>query len=102
MFFAADPFLWPDPIQRLKESVLYHAGYATSAAEQVYIDGVRQPLETHQTRLFERYRNLQRSALPPAYRHYTFVIPAKPGIPLFFKQAGPRFRGGDGEGRCYA
>ena len=42
---------------------------ATSAAEQVYIDGVRQPLETHQTRLFERYRNLQRSALPPAYRH---------------------------------
>jgi imidazolonepropionase-like amidohydrolase len=41
----------------------------TSAAEQVYIDGVRQPLETHQTRLFERYRDLNRSALPPAYRH---------------------------------
>jgi imidazolonepropionase-like amidohydrolase len=41
----------------------------SSAAEQVYIDGVRQPLQTHQTRLFERYRNLQRSDLPPAYRH---------------------------------
>jgi cytosine/adenosine deaminase-related metal-dependent hydrolase len=42
----------------------------TSAAEQVYIDGVRQPLETHQTRLRDRYRYLpgQRD-LPEAYRH---------------------------------
>jgi imidazolonepropionase-like amidohydrolase len=42
---------------------------ASSAAEQVYIDGVRQPLETHQTRLFERYRYLPRTDLPKAYRH---------------------------------
>jgi imidazolonepropionase-like amidohydrolase len=41
----------------------------SSAAEQVFIDGVRQPLETHQTRLLDRYRDLSRSALPPAYRH---------------------------------
>jgi imidazolonepropionase-like amidohydrolase len=41
----------------------------SSAAEQVYIDGVRQPLETHQTRLLERYRYLPRTDLPPAYRH---------------------------------
>ena len=41
----------------------------SSAAEQVYIDGVRQPLETHQTRLLERYRFLPRTDLPPAYRH---------------------------------
>lgn len=33
IFFAADPYLWPSPIERLKESVLYHAGYATSASE---------------------------------------------------------------------
>jgi imidazolonepropionase-like amidohydrolase len=42
---------------------------ARSAAEQVYIDGVRQPLETHQTRLLERYRYLPRRDLPEAYRH---------------------------------
>lgn len=33
IFFAADPYLWPDLIGRLKESVLYHAGYATGASE---------------------------------------------------------------------
>lgn len=33
IFFAANPFLWTDPIQRLRESVFYHAGYSTSAAE---------------------------------------------------------------------
>lgn len=33
IFFAADPYLWPAPIERLKESVLYHAGYASGAAE---------------------------------------------------------------------
>ena len=33
VFFAANPYLWPDPIGRLKESVLYHAGYSTGAAE---------------------------------------------------------------------
>jgi imidazolonepropionase-like amidohydrolase len=40
-----------------------------SAAEQVYIDGVRQPLDTHQTRLRDRYRDLRPSPLPQAYRH---------------------------------
>lgn len=33
VFFLADPYLWPDPIERLKESVFYHAGYATGASE---------------------------------------------------------------------
>jgi hypothetical protein len=41
----------------------------TSAAEQVFIDGVRQPLQTHQTRLLDRYRYLDRRDLPEAYRH---------------------------------
>jgi hypothetical protein len=41
----------------------------SSAAEQVFIDGVRQPLDTHQTRLLERYRYLPRRDLPEAYRH---------------------------------
>jgi len=41
----------------------------SSAAEQVYIDGVRQPLEDHQTRLLQRYRDLNRRDLPEAYRH---------------------------------
>ncbi len=41
----------------------------TSAAEQVYIDGIRQPLQTHQTRLLDRYRYLSRRDLPEAYRH---------------------------------
>jgi ABC-type sugar transport system permease subunit len=33
IFFAANPYLWPDPVGRLKESVFYHAGYASGAAE---------------------------------------------------------------------
>jgi ABC-type sugar transport system permease subunit len=33
IFFAADPYLWPDPVGRLKESVLYHAAYSTGASE---------------------------------------------------------------------
>jgi imidazolonepropionase-like amidohydrolase len=42
----------------------------SSAAEQVFIDGIRQPLETHQTRLRDRYRYLPgRRDLPEAYRH---------------------------------
>jgi imidazolonepropionase-like amidohydrolase len=40
----------------------------TSAAEAVFIDGVQQPLETHQTRLLQRYRYLPRRELPEAYR----------------------------------
>ena len=54
----ADVVIWSgDPLE------------GSSAAEQVYIDGVRQPLETHQTRLRERYRYLPRRELPEAYRH---------------------------------
>jgi imidazolonepropionase-like amidohydrolase len=41
----------------------------SSAAEAVYIDGVRQPLETHQSKLRDRYRYLPRENLPKAYRH---------------------------------
>lgn len=33
VFFAANPYLWPDPLQRLKSSIFYHAAYSTSAAE---------------------------------------------------------------------
>lgn len=40
-----------------------------SAAEAVYIDGVEQPLTTHQTKLRDRYRYLPRRELPEAYRH---------------------------------
>ena len=32
-FFVSNPYLWPDPLNRLRESVFYHAGYATGAAE---------------------------------------------------------------------
>jgi len=39
-----------------------------SAAEAVWIDGVRQPLDNHQTRLRDRYRSLERKTLPEAYR----------------------------------
>ena len=41
----------------------------SSAAEAVWIDGVRQPLENHQTKLRDRYRSLDRRTLPEAYRH---------------------------------
>jgi imidazolonepropionase-like amidohydrolase len=54
----ADVVIWSgDPLE------------GSSAAEQVFIDGVRQPLETHQTRLLDRYRYLPRRELPEAYRH---------------------------------
>ena len=39
-----------------------------SAPEAVWIDGVRQPLDNHQTKLRDRYRSLEREALPEAYR----------------------------------
>jgi ABC-type sugar transport system permease subunit len=32
-FFAADPYLWPDPLGRLKDSILYHTAYAAGASE---------------------------------------------------------------------
>ena len=53
----ADVVLWSgDPLEM------------TSAAEAVWIDGVRQPLETRQTRLRDRYRDLNPNTLPEAYR----------------------------------
>lgn len=39
----------------------------TSAPVRVYIDGVEQPLENHQTGLRDRYREIDRGALPEAY-----------------------------------
>ena len=54
----ADVVIWSgDPLE------------GSSAAEAVFIDGVRQPLDTHQTRLRDRYRYLPRRDLPEAYRH---------------------------------
>ena len=38
-----------------------------SAPVKVFIDGVEQPLESHQSRLRERYRDLDESDLPKAY-----------------------------------
>jgi ABC-type sugar transport system permease subunit len=34
VFFAANPYLWPDPIGRLADSVLYHSAYAGGAEVQ--------------------------------------------------------------------
>ena len=39
-----------------------------SEAQMVWIDGVRQPLENRQTKLRDRYKRLDRQALPEAYR----------------------------------
>ncbi|HSD83566.1 MAG TPA: hypothetical protein VLG46_06900, partial [Anaerolineae bacterium] len=33
VFFLADPYLWPDPIGRLRDSIGYHGRYATTATE---------------------------------------------------------------------
>jgi imidazolonepropionase-like amidohydrolase len=41
----------------------------SSNADLVFIDGVQQPLVTHQTKLRDRYRYLPRRDLPEAYRH---------------------------------
>src|SRR5690606_8310819 len=38
-----------------------------SAPERVFIDGIEQPLDSHQSRLRERYRTPQEGALPKAY-----------------------------------
>jgi imidazolonepropionase-like amidohydrolase len=40
----------------------------SSAPEGVWIDGIRQSLENHQTKLRDRYRSLERKTLPEAYR----------------------------------
>jgi imidazolonepropionase-like amidohydrolase len=53
----ADVVIWSgDPLQ------------VTSNAEAVFIDGIQQPLDTRQTKLRERYRDLERGTLPEAYR----------------------------------
>lgn len=39
----------------------------SSAPVRVYIDGIEQPLENHQTGLRDRYREIDRGALPEAY-----------------------------------
>ena len=53
----ADVVIWSgDPLQ------------VSSNAEAVFIDGVQQPLDTRQTKLRERYRDLNRDVLPDAYR----------------------------------
>jgi len=53
----ADVVLWSgDPLEM------------SSNAEAVWIDGVRQPLETRQTKLRDRYRDLTPNTLPEAYR----------------------------------
>lgn len=33
IFFLFDPYLWPDPIGRLRESILYHTAYSQGAEE---------------------------------------------------------------------
>lgn len=53
---AGDVVIWDgDPLE------------VSSAPVRVYIDGVEQPLSNHQTRLRERYRDLDESVLPKAY-----------------------------------
>ncbi len=39
----------------------------TTAPERVFVDGVEQPKDDHQTRLRDRYRDLDESTLPKAY-----------------------------------
>jgi imidazolonepropionase-like amidohydrolase len=53
----ADVVIWSgDPLQ------------VSSNAETVFIDGVQQPMDTRQTKLRERYKDLSRDVLPEAYR----------------------------------
>ena len=53
---AGDFVLWDgDPLE------------LSSAPVKVFIDGVEQPVDNHQTRLRERYRDLDESDLPKAY-----------------------------------
>ena len=53
----ADVVIWSgDPLE------------GSSNAEAVFIDGVEQPLDTRQTKLRDRYRDLTRRNLPEAYR----------------------------------
>lgn len=53
----ADVVIWSgDPLQ------------VSSNAEAVFIDGVQQPMDTRQTKLRDRYKDLSRDVLPEAYR----------------------------------
>src|SRR3546814_3301014 len=53
---AGDVVLWDgDPLE------------LSSAPEEVWIDGVKQPLDNHQARLRGRYRDSDASVLPKAY-----------------------------------
>lgn len=53
---AGDVVVWDgDPLE------------VSSAPVRVYIDGVEQPMDNHQTRLRDRYRDLDESDLPKAY-----------------------------------
>ena len=53
---AGDVVVWDgDPLE------------VTSAPERVFIDGIEQPRDDHQTRLRDRYRDLDTSDLPKAY-----------------------------------
>ena len=53
---AGDVVIWDgDPLE------------LSSAPLQVFIDGVEQPVDNHQTRLRDRYRDLDESELPKAY-----------------------------------
>ena len=53
----ADVVIWSDdPLQ------------VSSNADMVWIDGVQQPMDTRQTKLRERYKDLARDVLPEAYR----------------------------------
>ncbi|GAA4741803.1 amidohydrolase family protein [Sphingomonas daechungensis] len=52
----ADVVIWSgDPLQ------------VSSNADAVFIDGVQQPMDTRQTKLRDRYRDLSRDVLPEAY-----------------------------------
>lgn len=53
---VADVVVWDgDPLE------------VSTAPVQVFIEGVEQPLDSHQTRLRDRYRDLDESTLPKAY-----------------------------------
>lgn len=53
---AADVVIWDgDPLE------------VSSAPIKVFIDGIEQPLSSHQTRLRDRYKDLDESELPKAY-----------------------------------
>jgi ABC-type sugar transport system permease subunit len=44
VFYSSDPYLWPAPVDRLRESILYHGQYAQSAAVQRANLPIWQPL----------------------------------------------------------